>query len=157
MKEHRGPARVYDGEEAAIKAITSGEIVPGDVVVIKHEGPKGGPGMREMLSPTSAIAGMGLDDCVALITDGRFSGATKGAAIGHISPEAALGGPIAAVKEGDIIHIDMDNFLLEVELSDEELAERMKDVEPFEPEASGYLKRYSKLVGTAAKGAVFDV
>jgi len=156
MKEHRGPARIYESEEEAIAAITGEEIKPGDVVVIRNEGPKGGPGMREMLSPTSALAGMGLDDSVALITDGRFSGATKGAAIGHVSPEAALGGPIAALKEGDIIHIDMDSFILEVELSDEELAERMKDVEPYEPEVTGYLSRYAKLVGSAAKGAVFE-
>ncbi|RQD75582.1 MAG: dihydroxy-acid dehydratase [Halanaerobium sp. MSAO_Bac5] len=156
MKEHRGPARVYSSEEEAIKAINGGEIVPGDVVVIKNEGPKGGPGMREMLAPTSALAGMGLDECVALITDGRFSGATKGAAIGHVSPEAAAGGPIAAIEEGDIIHIDMDNFVLEVELSAEELAARMEKVEAYIPEVSGYLKRYAKLVGPASKGAVFE-
>jgi dihydroxy-acid dehydratase len=156
MKELRGPARIYESEEEAIAAITNEEIKPGDVVVIRNEGPKGGPGMREMLSPTSALAGMGLDDSVALITDGRFSGATKGAAIGHVSPEAAAGGPIAALKEGDIIHIDIDKFILEVELSEEELAERMKDVEPYLPDVSGYLKRYAKLVGSAAKGAVLD-
>src|SRR6056297_119155 len=156
MMEHRGPARIYNSEEESIAAINAGEIKPGDVVVIKNEGPKGGPGMREMLSPTSALAGMGLDDSVALITDGRFSGATRGAAIGHVSPEAAAGGPIAALKEGDIIHIDMDKFILEVELSDEELAARMKNVEPFVPDISGYLKRYAKLVGSASKGAVLD-
>jgi dihydroxy-acid dehydratase len=112
--------------------------------------------MREMLSPTSALAGMGLDDSVALITDGRFSGATRGAAIGHVSPEAAAGGPIAALEEGDIIHIDMDKFILEVELSEAELAARMDKVEPFVPAVSGYLKRYAKLVGSASKGAVLD-
>jgi len=156
MMEHRGPARIYSSEEESIAAINNGEIKPGDVVVIKNEGPKGGPGMREMLAPTSALAGMGLDDSVALITDGRFSGATRGAAIGHVSPEAAAGGPIAALEEGDIIHIDMDKFILEVELSAEELAARMDKVEPFVPDISGYLKRYSKLVGSASKGAVLD-
>lgn len=156
MMEHRGPARIYNSEEESIAAINNGEIKPGDVVVIKNEGPKGGPGMREMLSPTSALAGMGLDDSVALITDGRFSGATRGAAIGHVSPEAAAGGPIAALEEGDIIHIDMDKFILEVELSEEELAARMDKVEPFVPDVSGYLKRYAKLVGSASKGAVLD-
>jgi dihydroxy-acid dehydratase len=156
MMEHRGPARIYQSEEESITAINKGEIKPGDVVVIKNEGPKGGPGMREMLSPTSALAGMGLDDSVALITDGRFSGATRGAAIGHVSPEAAAGGPIAALEEGDIIHIDMDQFILEVELTEEELAARMEKVEPFVPDVSGYLKRYAKLVGSASKGAVLD-
>jgi dihydroxy-acid dehydratase len=156
MMEHRGPARIYNSEEESIAAINNGEIKPGDVVVIKNEGPKGGPGMREMLSPTSALAGMGLDDSVALITDGRFSGATRGAAIGHVSPEAAAGGPIAALKEGDIIHIDMNKFILEVELSPEELAARMEKVEPFVPDVTGYLKRYAKLVGSASKGAVLD-
>jgi dihydroxy-acid dehydratase len=156
MMEHRGPARIYNSEEESIAAINNGEINPGDVVVIKNEGPKGGPGMREMLSPTSALAGMGLDDSVALITDGRFSGATRGAAIGHVSPEAAAGGPIAALKEGDIIHIDMDQFILEVEISAEELAARMEKVEPFVPNVTGYLKRYAKLVGSASKGAVLD-
>ena len=156
MMEHRGPARIYNSEEESIKAINNGEINSGDVVVIKNEGPKGGPGMREMLSPTSALAGMGLDDSVALITDGRFSGATRGAAIGHVSPEAAAGGPIAALEEGDIIHIDMDEFILEVELSEPELKARMKKVEPFVPDSSGYLKRYAKLVGSASKGAVLD-
>jgi dihydroxy-acid dehydratase len=156
MMEHRGPARIFNSEEESIAAINKGEIKPGDVVVIKNEGPKGGPGMREMLSPTSALAGMGLDDSVALITDGRFSGATRGAAVGHVSPEAAAGGPIAALKEGDIIHIDMNNFILEVELTAEQLKTRMEKVEPFLPEASGYLKRYAKLVGSASKGAVLD-
>lgn len=154
MMEHRGPARIYNSEEESITAINKGEIKPGDVVVIKNEGPKGGPGMREMLAPTSALAGMGLDDSVALITDGRFSGATRGAAIGHVSPEAAAGGPIAALEEGDIIHIDMNKFILEVELSAAELSARMKKIEPFVPEISGYLKRYAKLVGSASKGAV---
>ncbi|MEC9489783.1 MAG: dihydroxy-acid dehydratase [Halanaerobiales bacterium] len=156
MMEHRGPARIFNSEEESIAAINKGEIKPGDVVVIKNEGPKGGPGMREMLAPTSALAGMGLDDSVALITDGRFSGATRGAAIGHVSPEAAAGGPIAALEEGDIIHIDMDKFILEVELTAAELAARMEKVKPFVPDASGYLKRYAKLVGSASKGAVLD-
>ena len=155
MLQHEGPAKVYDSEDEAIAAIYAGKIKPGDVVVIRYEGPKGGPGMREMLSPTSAICGMGLDKEVALITDGRFSGATRGAAIGHVSPEAMEGGPIAFVKDGDIIEIDITNGILNIKVSDEEMAERKKNWTPNEPKIkSGYLKRYSKLVSSAMQGAV---
>ena len=155
MLQHEGPAKVYDSEDEAIAAIYAGEIKSGDVVVIRYEGPKGGPGMREMLSPTSAICGMGLDKEVALITDGRFSGATRGAAIGHVSPEAMEGGPIAFVKNGDIIQIDITNGILNVKISDEEMAKRKKDWTPNEPKIkTGYLKRYSKLVSSAMQGAV---
>ena len=155
MLQHEGPAKVYDSEDEAIAAIYAGKIKPGDVVVIRYEGPKGGPGMREMLSPTSAICGMGLDKEVALITDGRFSGATRGAAIGHVSPEAMEGGPIAFVKDGDIIEIDITNGILNVKVSDEEMAERKKNWTPNEPKIkSGYLRRYSKLVSSAMQGAV---
>lgn len=155
MLRHEGPAKVYDSEDEAIAAIYAGEIKSGDVVVIRYEGPKGGPGMREMLSPTSAICGMGLDKEVALITDGRFSGATRGAAIGHVSPEAMEGGPIAFVKNGDIIEIDITNGILNVKVSDEEMAERKKNWTPNEPKIkSGYLRRYSKLVSSAMQGAV---
>lgn len=155
MLQHEGPAKVYDSEDEAIAAIYAGEIKSGDVVVIRYEGPKGGPGMREMLSPTSAICGMGLDKEVALITDGRFSGATRGAAIGHVSPEAMEGGPIAFVKNGDIIEIDITNGILNVKVSDEEMAERKKNWKPNEPKIkSGYLRRYSKLVSSAMQGAV---
>ena len=154
MRRHRGPARVFESEEAACKAIFGGKIVPGDVVVIRYEGPAGGPGMREMLTPTSAICGMGLDKSVALITDGRFSGATKGPAIGHVSPEAAAGGPIALVREGDTISIDIDAGTLELEVTDAELAERRAAWEPPAPKyASGVLSRYAKLVTSADKGA----
>lgn len=154
MRRHRGPARVFESEEAACEAIFGGKIVPGDVVVIRYEGPAGGPGMREMLTPTSAICGMGLDKSVALITDGRFSGATKGPAIGHVSPEAAAGGPIALVREGDIISIDIDAGTLELEVPDTELAERRAAWEPPAPKyASGVLSRYAKLVTSADKGA----
>ena len=154
MRRHRGPARVFESEEAACEAIFGGKIVPGDVVVIRYEGPAGGPGMREMLTPTSAICGMGLDKSVALITDGRFSGATKGPAIGHVSPEAATGGPIALVREGDIISIDIDAGTLELEVPDTELAERRAAWEPPAPKyASGVLSRYAKLVTSADKGA----
>ncbi|MGO5251297.1 dihydroxy-acid dehydratase [Atopobiaceae bacterium LCP21S3_F11] len=154
MRRHRGPARVFESEEAACEAIFGGKIVPGDVVVIRYEGPAGGPGMREMLTPTSAICGMGLDKSVALITDGRFSGATKGPAIGHVSPEAAAGGPIALVREGDIISIDIDAGTLELEVPDAELAERRAAWEPPAPKyASGVLSRYAKLVTSADKGA----
>ena len=154
MRRHRGPARVFESEEAACKAIFGGKIVPGDVVVIRYEGPAGGPGMREMLTPTSAICGMGLDKSVALITDGRFSGATKGPAIGHVSPEAAAGGPIALVREGDTISIDIDAGTLELEVPDAELAERRVAWEPPAPKyASGVLSRYAKLVTSADKGA----
>ena len=146
MLNHEGPARVFDCEEDAIAAIKGGKIVAGDVVVIRYEGPKGGPGMREMLNPTSAIAGMGLGSTVALITDGRFSGASRGASIGHVSPEAALGGPIAFVEEGDIISIDIDNHSLNLKVSDEVLAERKKNWTPKKKEVSGYLARYAALV-----------
>lgn len=155
MLVHTGPARVFDLEEDAIEAILSKKIVKGDVVVIRYEGPKGGPGMREMLSPTSAIAGMGLDKYVALITDGRFSGATKGAAIGHISPEAAEGGTIGLVEEGDIISIDIPNGKLELLVDDEVLAERRKNFKPLPPKVTeGYLARYAKLVSSASTGAI---
>ena len=156
MQKHSGPARVFDGEEAAIQAIFNGEINKGDVVVIRYEGPRGGPGMREMLGPTSAIAGMGLDKDVALITDGRFSGATRGAAIGHVSPEAASGGPIALVREGDIIDIDIPAQSLSLRLSAEELWLRAEEFRPpVRPELTGYLRRYARQVSSAAQGAVF--
>lgn len=152
---HKGPAKVFNSEEEAIEAIYNGKISKGDIVVIRYEGPKGGPGMREMLSPTSAIAGMGLDKDVALITDGRFSGATRGAAIGHISPEAMEGGLIALVNEGDIISIDIPNGQLNLEISNEELEKRMKTWKCPEPKITkGYLGRYSKYVSSASKGAV---
>ncbi len=155
MLVHRGPARVFDSEEEAIEAIYGGRIKRGDVVIIRYEGPKGGPGMREMLNPTSAIAGMGLDKDVALITDGRFSGATRGASIGHVSPEAMEGGPIAVVREGDIISIDINNGRLDVEISDEELAERLKNWKMPQPRITGgYLGRYAGLVTSASTGAI---
>ena len=155
MLKHSGPARVFNSEEEAIKVIYEGGINPGDVVVIRYEGPAGGPGMREMLSPTSAIAGMGLDKEVALITDGRFSGATRGAAIGHVSPEAVNGGAIAYVKEGDIISIDIPNYSISLDVSDAELNNRRKTQKPLvKTELTGYLKRYSKMVSSADKGAV---
>ena len=158
MMVHEGPARVFDCEEDAIKAIKGGDIVPGDVVVIRYEGPKGGPGMREMLNPTSAIAGMGLGDSVALITDGRFSGASRGASIGHVSPEAAVGGPIALIEEGDIIKIDIPNNSLNVDVSDEELAKRKEKWQPREAKITdGYLRRYAALVTSGNRGAVLDV
>ena len=158
MLKHEGPARVFDCEEDAIAAIKGGKIVAGDVVVIRYEGPKGGPGMREMLNPTSAIAGMGLGATVALITDGRFSGASRGASIGHASPEAAVGGPIALVEEGDRISIDIDNHSLNVLVSDEELEARRAKWQPREPKVtSGYLARYASLVTSADKGAILQV
>ena len=158
MMVHEGPARAFDCEEDAIKAIKGGDIVPGDVVVIRYEGPKGGPGMREMLNPTSAIAGMGLGDSVALITDGRFSGASRGASIGHVSPEAAVGGPIALIEEGDIIKIDIPNNSLNVDVTDEELAKRKEKWQPREPKITdGYLRRYAALVTSGNRGAVLDV
>ncbi len=158
MMEHTGPARVFDCEEDAIAAIKGGKIVEGDVVVIRYEGPKGGPGMREMLNPTSAIAGMGLGSTVALITDGRFSGASRGASIGHVSPEAALGGPIAFIKEGDMIHIDINNNKLEALVSDEEFEARKVGWTPKETDIkSGYLLRYRELVTSATTGAVLKV
>lgn len=154
MLKHEGPARVFDCEEDAIAAIKGGKIVAGDVVVIRYEGPKGGPGMREMLNPTSAIAGMGLGASVALITDGRFSGASRGASIGHVCPEAAAGGPIGLVEEGDIISIDIDNHSINMKVSDEELARRRENWTPKTKEVTGYLKRYAQLVTSADKGAV---
>ena len=157
MLVHKGPAKVFNSEEEAIAAITGGKIVKGDVVVIRYEGPAGGPGMREMLSPTSAIAGMGLDKDVALITDGLFSGATRGAAIGHVSPEAVNGGTIAYVQDGDIISIDIPNHSIQLEVSDEELAERKKTTKILVKEnLTGYLKRYSKMVSSADKGAIIN-
>lgn len=157
MLVHKGPAKVFNNEEEAIAAITGGKIVKGDVVVIRYEGPAGGPGMREMLSPTSAIAGMGLDKDVALITDGRFSGATRGAAIGHVSPEAVNGGTIAYVQDGDIISIDIPNHSIQLEVSDEELAERKKTTKILVKEnLTGYLKRYSKMVSSADQGAIIN-
>ena len=157
MLKHEGPARVFDCEEDAIAAIKGGRIVDGDVVVIRYEGPKGGPGMREMLNPTSAIAGMGLGSTVALITDGRFSGASRGASIGHVSPEAAVGGPIALVEEGDIISIDIDNHQLNVLVSDEEMAARKAKWQPREPKVTtGYLARYASLVTSGDKGAILQ-
>ncbi len=156
MLVHAGPARVFESEEECIAAIYGGKIVKGDVVVIRYEGPAGGPGMREMLSPTSAIAGMGLDKDVALITDGRFSGATRGASIGHVSPEAVSGGPIAYVKEGDIISIDIPNYKIELKVSEEELAKRRKEMPLKKKEVSGYLKRYAAQVSSADKGAIIN-
>lgn len=157
MMQHKGPAKVFDSEEEAIEVILGGGIQAGDIVVIRYEGPAGGPGMREMLSPTSAIAGMGLDKEVALITDGRFSGATRGAAIGHVSPEAVSGGIIAYVKNGDIISIDIPNYKISLEVSDEELEERKKTMEiKVKTELTGYLKRYSKMVASADKGAIIN-
>ena len=158
MMVHEGPARVFDCEEDAIAAILGGKINPGDVVVIRYEGPKGGPGMREMLNPTSAIAGMGLGSSVALITDGRFSGASRGASIGHVSPEAAVGGPIALVEEGDIIKIDIPNCSLQLDVSDEVLAERRSKWQPREPKiTTGYLARYASLVTSGNRGAILEV
>ena len=157
MMKHKGSARVFDGEESAIEAIRAGKIKAGDVVVIRYEGPKGGPGMREMLSPTSEIAGMGLDKDVALITDGRFSGATRGASIGHVSPEAALGGTIAFVKDGDMIDIDIENNSIELLVSDEELEERRNGFVPKTQNVSGYLKKYASMVTSANTGAVLKV
>ena len=158
MLVHEGPARVFDCEEDAIEAIKGGKIVSGDVVVIRYEGPKGGPGMREMLNPTSAIAGMGLGSSVALITDGRFSGASRGASIGHVSPEAAVGGPIALVEEGDIISIDIPQMKLELKVSDEELAARKAKWQPREPKVTtGYLARYEKMVTSGNRGAILEI
>ena len=157
MLQHKGNARVFECEEDAIEAIHAGKIKPGDVVVIRYEGPKGGPGMREMLNPTSAIMGSGLGHCVALITDGRFSGATRGAAIGHISPEAAVGGPIALVHEGDTIEIDINANTINLLISDEEFAKRKAEWKPRQPKiTTGYLARYAKLVTSGAQGAVLE-
>ena len=158
MLKHEGPARVFDCEEDAIDAIKGGRIVEGDVVVIRYEGPKGGPGMREMLNPTSAIAGMGLGSTVALITDGRFSGASRGASIGHVSPEAAVGGPIAFVEEGDIIEIDINNYSINLKVSDEELAKRKAAWTPREPRVTtGYLARYAAMVTSGNRGAILEI
>ncbi len=156
MMQHKGPAKCYDSEEEAIEAITSGKVVEGDVVVIRYEGPKGGPGMREMLSPTSAIIGMGLGSSVALLTDGRFSGATRGASIGHVSPEAAVGGTIALVENGDEIEIDIPARVLRVNVSDEVLEERRAKWQPKELKLTGYLKRYAQHVTSGSRGAVFE-
>ncbi|GAB6178855.1 dihydroxy-acid dehydratase [Desulfotomaculum defluvii] len=157
MLKHTGPARVFDGEEAANAAITGGKIKPGDVVVIRYEGPKGGPGMREMLGPTSVLAGMGLDKEVALLTDGRFSGASRGASIGHISPEAAEGGLIAVIQDGDIVEIDIPNYRLEVQLDQEEIKRRMSEWQVPQPKVNqGYLARYAEKVSSAGKGAVLN-
>ena len=158
MLVHEGPARVFECEEDAIAAIKGGKIVAGDVVVIRYEGPKGGPGMREMLNPTSAIAVMGLGSSVALITDGRFSGASRGASIGHVSPEAAVCGPIALVEEGDIISINIPECTLNVKVSDEELAKRRANWQPREPKVTtGYLARYRELVTSGNRGAILEI
>ncbi len=158
MMKHEGPARVFDCEEDAIEAILGGKIKEGDVVVIRYEGPKGGPGMREMLNPTSAIAGMGLGSTVALITDGRFSGASRGASIGHVSPEAAVGGPIALVHEGDMIEIDINNYSMTLKVSDEELAKRKSEWKPREPKVTtGYLARYASMVTSGNRGAILEI
>lgn len=158
MMEHSGPARVFDCEEDVIEAIKGGKIVAGDVVVIRYEGPKGGPGMREMLNPTSAIAGMGLGSTVALITDGRFSGASRGASIGHVSPEAAVGGPIALVEEGDIIEINIPEYKINLKISDEEMAKRKAKWQPREPKVTtGYLARYAAMVTSGDRGAILEV
>lgn len=155
MLVHEGPARVFDGEEEATEAILARKIKAGDVVVIRYEGPRGGPGMREMLTPTAAIAGMGLEDKVALVTDGRFSGATRGAAVGHVSPEAAAGGPLAFVKEGDLVKLDLPRGLLELKVSAEELALRKKEWQPPAPKIrEGYLERYAQAVSSASQGAI---
>jgi dihydroxy-acid dehydratase len=155
MRQHTGPARVFDSEEAATEAIMAGQFAAGDVLVIRYEGPKGGPGMREMLTPTSLLSGMGLDDKVALLTDGRFSGATRGAAIGHISPEAAECGPLAAVCDGDLIRIDIPNRALTLEVPEAEIARRLAELAPWELPKSGYLRRYAQAVTSASTGAVF--
>jgi dihydroxy-acid dehydratase len=156
MMFHQGPARVFDSEEEATRAIMHKRIKSGDVIVIRYEGPKGGPGMREMLTPTALLSGMGMDKEVALITDGRFSGATRGAAIGHVSPEAASRGPIAALKDGDIIKIDIAHHRLDVELDEKEIAKRLSKLAEFKPRVtSGYLRRYAEKVSSASTGAVF--
>ena len=158
MLVHKGPARIYNSQDEALKGIKNKEIKAGDVVVIRYEGPKGGPGMPEMLSPTSAIMGMGLGNKVALITDGRFSGGTRGACIGHVSPEAAEGGMIAIIENGDIISIDIPNKKLEVELSKEEIEKRFNELEPFKPKITkGYLGRYAKMVTSANTGAILKI
>jgi dihydroxy-acid dehydratase len=157
MLTHSGPARIFNSEEDVFEAIMDAKINKGEVIVVRYEGPKGGPGMREMLSPTSALAGMGMDKAVALITDGRFSGASHGAAIGHVSPEAAAKGPIAALREGDMIEIDIPHKTLNVQLTDEEIRQRLDALPEFEPKIkTGYLARYAQLVSSADKGAVFQ-
>ena len=156
MMQHTGPARCFDCEEDASEAILSGKINAGDVVVIRYEGPKGGPGMREMLTPTSALTGMGLGSSVALITDGRFSGATRGAAVGHVSPEAAVGGPIALIREGDIVDVDITNRVLNLHVDAAELERRRKQWKAPEKELSGYIKRYAQHVTSGSRGAVFE-
>jgi dihydroxy-acid dehydratase len=157
MMVHKGPARVFESEEDCVEAIGSGKIKSGDVIVIRYEGPKGGPGMREMLTPTAAIAGIGLDKEVALLTDGRFSGATRGACIGHVSPEAASYGPIGLVNEGDLISIDIPSNRLDLLVDEAELVERRKHFVPKEPPIkTGYLRRYAKMVTSANTGAVFN-
>jgi dihydroxy-acid dehydratase len=157
MLTHSGPARIFDSEEAVFEAIMGSRIIKGEVIVVRYEGPRGGPGMREMLSPTSALAGMGMDKEVAMITDGRFSGASRGAAIGHVSPEAAGGGPIAALREGDVIEIDIPNKTLNVRLSDEEIRKRLDELPHFESKVkTGYLARYAQMVSSADTGAVFE-
>ncbi|MBE6723369.1 MAG: dihydroxy-acid dehydratase, partial [Ruminococcaceae bacterium] len=157
MLKHSGTARVFESEEDAMAAILDGKIHANDVVVIRYEGPKGGPGMREMLNPTSAIMGSGLGESVALITDGRFSGATRGAAIGHISPEAAVGGPIALIRDGDIIEIDIPSHSIKVDLPETELAARRAAWEPKKQNVTGYLARYAELVTSGSKGAVLSL
>jgi len=157
MMVHKGKARVFDSEEEVTKAIMHQKIKPGEILVIRYEGPKGGPGMREMLTPTSLLTGMGLDKKIALVTDGRFSGATRGAAIGHVSPEAASGGPIAALRNGDIIKIDIPNYKLDVELDEKQISERLSKLAEFKPRVTtGYLQRYAEQVGSASNGAVFE-
>jgi len=158
MMVHKGPARIYDSQDAVLAGIANNEIQPGDVVVIRYEGPRGGPGMPEMLAPTSAIMGMNLGDKVALITDGRFSGGTRGACIGHISPEAAAGGPIAALQNGDIISIDIPNRKLDVELNESEIEQKLSELPPFEHKIKkGYLARYSQMVTSASAGAILKI
>jgi dihydroxy-acid dehydratase len=157
MRKFNGPARIYESQDEALTGIMARQVKEGEVVVIRYEGPRGGPGMQEMLSPTSAIMGMGLGEKVALITDGRFSGGTRGACIGHVSPEAAAGGPIAALKEGDIIEIDLDARTLNVRLSEEEINQRLKALPPFKPRTqSKWLRRYAHFVTSADHGAVLD-
>jgi dihydroxy-acid dehydratase len=156
MLTHSGPARIFNSEEDVFKAIMDAKIKKGEVIVVRYEGPKGGPGMREMLSPTSALAGMGMDKDVALITDGRFSGASRGAAIGHVSPEAAAKGPIAALREGDLIEIDIPHKKLNVQLTDDDMRQRLNALPEFEPKIkTGYLARYTQMVSSADRGAVF--
>ena len=158
MMVHEGPARIFESDEDACQAILGGKVKSGDVVVIRYEGPKGGPGMREMLNPTSAIAGMGLGESVALITDGRFSGASRGASIGHVSPEAAVGGPIALLEEGDMIQIDIPKLKLDVKLSEEELAARKSKWQPRQPKVTtGYLARYAEMVTSGNRGAILEI